>query len=192
MKLNMNRRDALARVALIMGGTVVGANLFLSGCSREAAKNIESLFSPDVIDLLGDVADTILPPTSSPGAKEAGVGEFIPVMVRDCYSQIDQQSMVEGIGKLENSAKSKYNRIFQDLTKAERTELLTEIDKESMYHQKNKGEEEPVHYFYLIKQITLLGYFTSELGATKALRYVAIPGEYIGDYPYKEGDKAWA
>ncbi|WP_460545989.1 gluconate 2-dehydrogenase subunit 3 family protein [Echinicola sediminis] len=188
----MNRRDALARVALIMGGTVVGANLFLSGCSREAAKNIESLFSPDVIDLLGDVADTILPPTSSPGAKEAGVGEFIPVMVRDCYSQIDQQSMVEGIGKLENSAKSKYNRIFQDLTKAERTELLTEIDKESMYHQKNKGEEEPVHYFYLIKQITLLGYFTSELGATKALRYVAIPGEYIGDYPYKEGDKAWA
>ncbi|WP_215223920.1 gluconate 2-dehydrogenase subunit 3 family protein [Echinicola shivajiensis] len=188
----MNRRDALTKVALIMGGTVVGANLFLTGCSREASKTVESLFSPEIIDFLGDISDTILPPTSSPGAKEAGVGEFIPVMVRDCYSQIDQQIIVEGIGKLENSAKSKYNRIFQELTKAERTELLTIIDKESIDHQQKKGVEEPRHYFYLIKQITLLGYFTSELGTTKALRYVAIPGKYIGDYPYKEGDKAWA
>jgi hypothetical protein len=44
----------------------------------------------------------------------------------------------------------------------------------------------------MIKQLTILGYFTSETGATKALRYEAVPGKYDGAYPYKKGDKAWA
>lgn len=188
----MNRREAIARVAWVMGGTVVGANLFLTGCTREATKNVESLFDPDIIDLLGDVADTILPPTSSPGAKEAGVGGFIPVMVRDCYPPEDQKVFVEGLGKLEDGAKAKFHRAFRELEAGERTELLTEIDKEAGEHQRNKKKGDPNHYFSMLKQITLLGYFTSELGATKALRYVPIPGKYIGDYPYKEGDKAWA
>ena len=43
-----------------------------------------------------------------------------------------------------------------------------------------------------MKQLTLFGYFTSKEGATQALRYVAVPGKYVGDYPYKKGDKAWA
>jgi|SRR5690606_13494986 len=188
----MNRREALARVAWIMGGTVIGANLFLEGCTREAGKNVESLFEPATVDFLGDVADTILPPTSSPGAKEAGVGAFIPVMVKDCYTAADQKTFVEGLTTLENASKKQFNRKFQELDANERTELLAAIDKEAKEHQRNKTDEEPNHYFHLFKQLTLLGFFTSELGATKALRYVQIPGRYDGDYPYKKGDKAWA
>jgi hypothetical protein len=48
------------------------------------------------------------------------------------------------------------------------------------------------HYFAMVKQLILFNFFTSELGATKVLRYVAIPGSYDGDFPYKKGDKAWA
>ncbi len=188
----MNRREALARVAWIMGGAVVGANLFLEGCTREAAKNVESLFEPATVDLLGDIADTILPPTSSPGAKEAGVGAFIPVMVKDCYAQDDQKTFVDGLAKLEDAAKEKFGRKFQELDPNERTELLAAIDKQAKDHQRNKTGEDPNHYFHLFKQLTLLGFFTSELGATKALRYVQVPGRYDGDYPYKKGDKAWA
>lgn len=188
----MNRREALARVAWIMGGAVVGANLFLEGCTREAAKNVESLFEPATVDLLGDIADTILPPTSSPGAKEAGVGAFIPVMVKDCYAQDDQKTFVDGLAKLEDAAKEKFGRKFQELDLNERTELLAAIDKQAKDHQRNKTGEDPNHYFHLFKQLTLLGFFTSELGATKALRYVQVPGRYDGDYPYKKGDKAWA
>lgn len=188
----MNRREALARVAWIMGGTVVGANLFLEGCTRKATIDVESLFEPATIDFLGDVADTILPPTGSPGAKEAGVGEFIPVMVKDCYTTDDQKTFVEGLSKLEDVAKEKFGRKFQELSADERTELLAAIDKEAKEHQQRKTDEDPNHYFHLFKQLTLLGFFTSELGATKALRYVQIPGKYDGDYPYKKGDKAWA
>jgi hypothetical protein len=43
-----------------------------------------------------------------------------------------------------------------------------------------------------MKQLTLLGFFTSEPGATKALRHIAVPGKYDGALPYKKGDKAWA
>ena len=188
----MNRREALARVAWIMGGAVVGANLFLEGCTRTATRNVETLFDPETVDFLGDVADTILPPTSSPGAKEAGVGAFIPVMVRDCYTKEQQDIFIDGLNKIDDAAKGKFNKNFQQLNAAERTELLNAIDKEAKDYQKNKGEKDPDHYFNLFKQLTLLGFFTSELGATKALRYVQVPGKYDGDYPYKKGDRAFA
>src|SRR5690606_17757494 len=134
----MNRREALARVAWIMGGAVVGANLFLEGCTREATKDVESLFEPGTVDLIGDIADTILPPTSSPGAKEAGVGSFIPVMVKDCYTPADQQTFVEGLTTLESASKEQFGRKFQELDSNERTELLAAIDKEAKVHQRNK------------------------------------------------------
>ena len=188
----MNRREALTRVAWIMGGTVIGANLFLEGCTREASKTVEGLFEPATVDFIGDIADTILPPTSSPGAKEAGVGDFIPVMVKDCYTEADQKTFVEGLTKLEQASNDKFGRKFQELDASERTTLLAEIDREAKNYQREKKEEDPNHYFHLFKQLTLLGFFTSELGATKALRYVQIPGRYDGDYPYKKGDKAWA
>src|SRR5690606_25128323 len=127
----MNRREALARVAWIMGGAVVGANLFLEGCTRTATKNVESLFDPETVDFLGDVADTILPPTSSPGAKEAGVGAFIPVMVRDCYTKKEQDTFINGLNKIEEAANEKFSKKFQELNKTERTELLNSIDKEA-------------------------------------------------------------
>lgn len=188
----MNRREALSRVAWIMGGTVIGANLFLEGCTRPASKDVESLFKDEQIDYLGDIAETILPQTATPGAKEAGVGAFIPVMVRDCYTKEDQKTFLEGLSKLEESSQSKFGKKFQELTKEDRTALLTEIDKEAKEYAANKKSEDPAHYFSMVKQLTLLGFFTSELGATKAMRYVLIPGRYDGNVPYKKGDKAWA
>jgi hypothetical protein len=70
--------------------------------------------------------------------------------------------------------------------------LLTAIDKEAKEYQAAKQKDDPSHYFTLMKQLTLLGYFTSEIGATQALRYEAVPGRYEGCVPYKKGDKAWA
>ena len=182
----------MTRVAWIMGGTIVGSNLFLAGCTRTVTDNIAHLFEPDTIDLLGNIADTILPPTSTPGAKEAGVGAFIPVMVRDCYTTAEQQVFLDGIDQLNQAAMKTFGRDFQALKADERTELLITADREAKQYQQQRKPEDPAHYFHLIKQLTLLGYFTSEQGATKALRYVQIPGRYDGDYPYKKGDRAWA
>ena len=77
-------------------------------------------------------------------------------------------------------------------TPEQRHDLLVDLDKEMKDYQKSKKETDPTHYFKMVKELTLLGFFTSEVGATKALRYVAVPGKYEGCIPYKKGDKAWA
>jgi hypothetical protein len=200
----MNRRDALSRVALILGGTIVGANIFLEGCKPADKKVMTGLdFQPEDIAYLDEIADTILPTTaSSPGAKAAGVGTFMTVMVKDCYDKREQKIFIEGMNKLQDACTKKYDKNFMESTPEQRHDLLVELDKEQRDHtkqaaekDKNRGdkeEEEPKHYFRLMKELTLLGYFTSEIGATKALRYVEAPGRYEGCVPYKKGDKAWA
>ena len=190
----MNRRDALSRVALILGGTIVGANIFLEGCKPADKKAMTGLdFQPDDIAYLDEVADTILPTTaSSPGAKAAGVGTFMTVMVKDCYEERDQKIFTEGMQKLQDSCKKKNDKNFMECTPQQRHDLLIELDNEQKEFNKNKKKEDPQHYFRMMKELTLLGYFTSEIGATKALRYVESPGKYEACIPYKKGDKAWA
>jgi len=205
----MNRRDAIGRVALLMGGAVIGAEFFVSGCKSGAGK-VEDLFVADNIAFLNEVADTILPTTSSPGAKAANVGHFMAIMVQDCYTPADQKIFMEGVTKLNDASQKKFSNKFMALTPQQRTALLVDLDKEQKDYttkisrdaeadkSKHKDDkaykpiEAPSHYFRMMKQLTLLGYFTSEIGATKALRYIAVPGRYDGNVTYKKGDKAWA
>jgi tRNA A37 N6-isopentenylltransferase MiaA len=185
----MNRREALSRVAIIMGGTVLGAEAFLSGCKTNT-KGIT--LSQDDIAFLDEVAETIIPTTTSPGAKAAKVGDFMKVMVNDCYEEKDQAIFVDGIKKLDEASKKLNSKTFMESTPEQRKTLLESLDKEAKEYQKTAKPEDPKHYFTMMKQLTLSGYFTSEIGATKALRYVAVPGKFVGSYPYKKGDKAWA
>ena len=206
----MNRRDAIGRVALIMGGAVIGAEFFLSGCKPKGASDVADLFTPDNVAYLNEVADTILPTTSSPGAKAANVGAFMGVMVRDCYTPADQKTFIDGLSKLNDATNKKYGSGFVALSDEQRTAILVDLDNEQKKFTEDrnkqlaadalkhkdvkdyKAPELPKHYFRMMKELTLTGYFTSEIGATKALRYIAVPGRYDGCVPYKKGDKAWA
>lgn len=188
----MNRRDALNQVALLLGGSVVGGVAFLGGCRSGGEKAAGLVFTPQQISFLDEVAETILPATDTPGAKAARVGEFMKVMVTDCYEEKDQQIFMAGIPTIDEACRKAHGKGFMEATPAQRTSLLTTLHEEWKAYNKTKKPEDPNHYFGLMKQLTLLGYFTSELGATQALRYVAIPGRYEGCIPYKKGDRAWA
>jgi hypothetical protein len=194
----MNRRDALSRVALILGGTVVGANVFLDGCkpadkkATAATDTVASTFSAEDLAYLDEIAETIIPATDTPGAKAAKVGAFMAVMVNDCYDEKDQKIFKEGMKLLDEACKKKNGKSFMECDAAQRKAILTDIDKEAKDYQASKKKEDSNHYFRLMKELTLLGYFTSEPGATQALRYVAVPGKYEGCIPYKKGDRAWA
>jgi hypothetical protein len=214
----MNRREALSSVALLLGGTIIGAEAFLSGCTN-SSKNPGAAglsFSPDDIAFLDEVGETILPATaSSPGAKEAKIGQFMKTIVNDCYEEKDQKTFVDGMGQLNEASRKKYSKDFISLSETEKHDFLVGLDKDAKDYMKKKGdfdkqqyekeasekakgnttfkrEEMPNHYFTMIKQLTIWGYFTSEPGATKALRYIPVPGRYDGCVPYKKGDKAWA
>ena len=209
----MERREAVKYISILLGGTLVGAEAFLSGCRSSTAKPGE--WTPEDLAFLNEVGETILPQTSTPGAKAANVGQFMSVMVNDCYEEGDQKAFREGMDKLQQESKKRFDRDFLKATPEQRKELLTALDKEARdYQQKvnefnqkenDKEKQETArgnqgykkqrmspHYFALMKQLTLLGYFTSEVGATKALRYNPVPGRYEGCIPYKKGDRAWA
>lgn len=190
----MDRREAITQVGLLLGGTIIGSSIFLEiGCKPSTTKTAAgSFFKADQIAFLNEVGETILPATSSPGAKAAKVGEFMDVMVRDCYTKRDQGIFREGLDRLDDQCKKDQGKSFMECSPAQRTAFLTKMDVKQKAYMKAKTPEQPSHYFRMIKELTLLGFFTSEVGATKALRYVAIPGKYDGDVPYKKGDKAWA
>src|ERR1700733_13376737 len=106
----MNRRDALARVSLLLGGTILGAEAFLSGCNNPPEQKLGVAgmnFSNTDIAFLDEVAETILPATDSPGAKEAKVGEFMTRIVKDCYTEADQKIFLDGMVKLDDASKKK-------------------------------------------------------------------------------------
>lgn len=186
----MNRREAITAVGWMLGGTLVSADLLVACTSRPAKVN--DLFDQDQVAFLDEVGETILPATSTPGAKAANVGAFMAVMVLDCYTPEDQKVFLNGLKKLDEASEKKFGKKFMKLDASKRTALLTAIDAEQKEYMGSKEPDQPSHYFRMMKELTMLGFFTSEVGATQALRYVAVPGRYEGCIDYKKGDRAWA
>ena len=184
----MNRREALTATTALMGSAIIGSQAFLSGCNRTEPK-VEG-FSDDVLTLLDEIGETILPATtSSPGAKASKIGEFMKVIVTDCYSPAEQKTFFEGISVIQQEAKKKYDTSFTKLTDRQKFDMMLSFDQEAQNaSDKNENQE---HFFTMLNQLTVWGFFSSDPGATKALRYVPIPGRYEGCIPYREGEGAW-
>ena len=187
----MERREAVQYISLLLGGTLVGGTAYLTGCKTNTGK--ETKFSNEDIAYLDEISNTILPDTaSSPGAKAAKVGQFMTVMINDCYEEKDQKIFHEGMNKLNEFSKKTYDNSFMKISEQQRHDLLVQLDKEQKEFMKNKKKEESSHYFRMMKELSMLGFFTSEIGSTKARRYIETPGKYDGNFPYKKGDKAFA
>ena len=191
----MQRREALQRVTLILGGTVLGANAFLAGCKSPEDQTGETFTDKDIA-MLDEIAETIIPTTNTPGAKAAKVGAFMTVMVNDCYDAKDQKEFRKGMNSIRDLSDEQFKKSFMEISPEQRLELLKGLDKEQGDAAK-KQKDDPKdnyqkHYFRMMKELTLLGYFTSEIGQTQALRYKPVPGKYEGCVPYTKGDKAWA
>ena len=182
----MDRKEAIQYISILLGGTLVGANSFLSGCKTAG----NDRFTKDDIAYLDEIAETILPETNTPGAKSAQVGQFMTVMVNDCYDEKEQAIIRNGMSTINDLSSKQFRKSFMNISPAQRHELLVQIDNDQKQYTKNKKDEEPVHYFRMMKELTLLGYFTSEPGCKLAKRYMPVPGKYIGCVPYKKGEKA--
>jgi hypothetical protein len=186
----MNRREAVWRIAVLMGGAMVGSEVLLSG-QAIAGKAPTRGFTDDDRALLDEIGETIVPATDIPGAKAVGIGAFMTMMVTDCYNDRQHAVFLEGLGKINDACRAKFGTAFMDSTPAQRTELANALDPEQMAYNKTKSKDEPAHYFRMMKELAILGYFTSEIGCTQAVKYIEVPGAFHGDVPYKKGDRAW-
>jgi len=199
-QLTFDRREALKRVTMLLGGAaLVGSGALWQACSKENSgvsqqgdPGTQKPFSPADVSFLDEVADTILLETKAPGAKAAQTGAFMALMVRDCYDDRDQKVFRDGMAQLDDASKKANGKSFMASTPEQRTALLTSLDKEQKTYMDAKQHDQPAHYFRMMKELALLGYFTSEIGCTKAQRYIESPGHFEACAPYKPGDRAWA
>ena len=193
----MNRREALAAVSALLGGSIVGSQSFLAGRALPDTSQpgaFEGLLGAGEMRLLDEIGETILPTTAdSPGAKAAKIGEFMNLIVTDCYSPEDQLVFQVGLQKVKSKVAEQFGRSFMKLEPEQRHAFLLTLEAETEVYHSFRGPDDPeTHYYRMIKELTLWGYFTSEIGATQALMYIAVPGRYEGCVPYEEGGKAWA
>jgi Gluconate 2-dehydrogenase subunit 3 len=213
----LNRRDALQRVAFLMGGVVSAPTMvaMLEGCKSSTATEATNAafgFSADQKSLVSEIAEMIIPKTTTPGAKDAKVGEFIELMLKDCYTSKQQEIFSKGLTAVEEAAKKASGKSFVESSNEQKTAILKQFEALSneeiakskseakikdaetglMKESKSKKDETPPPFFRLMKELTLLGYFTSEQGAKNALAYVQVPGKYVGCVKMEKGQKAWA
>jgi hypothetical protein len=185
----ISRKEAIQRAVLLMGGIIVGAHTLLR--AEVSAPMHTYNFTDSNIELLDEIADIIIPATDIPGAKAVNSGAFISMFVKDCYSAEEARIFSEGLNQFSELCVKSQGKSFLSCSAAERIEIITQLDKENKQHKLKAKPAALSHYFGMIKELTLLSYYTSEVGATQALRYMEVPGYFNGSFPYKKGDRAW-
>lgn len=193
----MNRREALRRTAWIMGGAVSAPAIMgiLKGCAAKPTVDWKPVFlSQDQAVLVSEVAEIIIPKTDTPGAKETGVPAFIDLMLKDVYSKEDQDRYLQGLKDFDEAAKKEYGDPFIELSPEQQTAFVKKVHDEAIAEEKSDKKPEKRPFILMTKELTMLGFFTSEAGATKVLQYEAVPGSYKGCIPLSEAGngRTWA
>lgn len=189
----MDRREALSMVSLVCGGTIAGAAGFLSGCKENKPKSIMGILDNSQQNILEELAETILPKTSnSPGAKDVEIGKFANRIVTDCYTENEQNELIDGLLKLDEISQLNYNDKFIKLSIVDKNELILKLESESKTSNQTRQNEAPPHYYSMMKQLSVWGYLSSEIVGTKVMRFVPIPGRFEGCIPYETGEKVFS
>jgi hypothetical protein len=204
MQLPISRREAVLKLAVLMGASLVGPRLFALGAARPAeiiiAPPHPPVFTAADYPLLDEIGETIIPATDIPGAKAVGIGAFIAMMVHDCYTPRVQAAVRAGVDQLAANYAKRHRENFVGGRAEHRTAFLNELDAEqrkytAAHHRPSVPDADlfdktPVpHYFRVLRELTILGYYSSEIGSTQAVKYLEVPGRYDGDVPYRKGDE---
>jgi len=178
---DLTRRQMVQRMALAIGGTLIAPTVLLESCSFDPDT---TMAGPARLAILDAIAETIIPRTTTAGARDARTGAFIDVMIRDCYYPDMQEKLNAGIQEIAVEGKKAIDRPFEEASQMEREEFLRGYDK--------AAHKDGDHFFRTIKDLTLLCYFTSEEAATDGVvNYNPIPTRYDGCAPVDENTKVF-
>lgn len=216
----MNRRDALMRVAALAGATMslpglmspTLADTLEASATRRALTGKPVFFTADQDATVAELADTIIPTTDTPGAKAAKVNEIIDVILKDCYKEDDQKRFLDGLTQANKLSQDSFGKAFVQLDPTQRIDIVKKLEADDKQLraqmapakaaakvensqadlQMPEAKKRYTPFYSMLKDLTLTGYFTSEIGCTQALAYVKDPGRYDGCVTLKPGQKAWA
>jgi len=197
----MNRREVLQRSAAVLGYTLTGPILagLMSGCKAKPELGYKpQLFNEDQAILVGELADIIIPRTDTPGAKDVGVPAFIDGMVFEVYPAEARENFMKGLAAFQADAKKEYGDDFAECTTEQKNAFVkkqhdalagSKTESQAWYKSGGNGAKP---FILEMKELTLVGYFTSEVGATQTLQYNQVPGPFKGCVPLTEVGKTWA
>lgn len=177
----MKRRQATGNIAALMGAMLISPAIFEACRNAEENPHLGITLKKDEVIFLDELADTMIPDTpDSPGAKAAGNGKEMAAILRNCYKAEDGKAFVALLREINELSRKQFGKDFINLTYDERIQVLA---------PKDQLKEET---YVKLKELVVFVYFTSEIGMTRALRYMEVPATYDGCMDLKEGDKAWA
>lgn len=174
----MKRRNALKSLSLLIGGTITLPAWAANWNPNNLPIKGNAIFSPEQENLLAELAETIIPATNTPGAKELGVHRFIFTMLTDCYDKTEQLRFISGLNELENMVKAAYGKSFTLLNKADRLDVLQTREAAAKLTPTEKNA-----FFPYLKNLVIQGYLSSEYVMKDVFKYELVPSRYHGCVP---------
>lgn len=190
----MDRRQALQRAGLVLGYAISAPVIagIMNGCKSTPDLTYKPVFfTEEQAGLVSEVTAIIIPKTDTPGAKEVGVPAFIDQLIKQCYKKEDQDRFIAGLAEFDEGAKKAYGDSFLDLETAKQKEYVKKTHDAALDASK-AGTVKDKPFILMVKELTVVGFYTSEEGASKILQYAPVPGAFHGCVPMAEVGKTWA
>ena len=199
----MNRREVIQRAAAVLGYAIAGPALtgVLNGCKAAPDQPfIPEFFTRDQASLVAALTEIIIPRTDTPGAIDAGVPMFIDRMLKEVYPKEGQDAFLKNLATFDEGARKAYGNSFLDCSDQEQIDYFKKEHNGALQNKTgagssgwwNAGVKDNKPFILELKELTLLGFFTSKPGATQVLQHNQVPGPYKGCVPLKDVGKAWA
>lgn len=195
----VSRRELLRRLSSILGVTVAAPALtsILQACGDGEQRQESAEFSGEARQQrLAAICETVIPTTDTPGAIAAGVPDFIAGIVGEVYDAPTRAEFIASFDAFQGRCDAALGMAFTAATDEERLELLQSLNEQLRVQPKAARPDaftyEDVQLFRTLKELTVVAYFKSEIGATRVLQYDPIPGAYRGCVPLSEVGKTWA
>jgi gluconate 2-dehydrogenase gamma chain len=183
-----------ALAAPTIAGVLAGCGDTRAPASGSSAALPRAL-SPEQEQLVAAIADVILPSTDTPGARDAGVSQFIDRMLADYHTADARKQFVDGLARLDARARAAHGQPFTSCTAAQQFALVDALDAQlfgaSTGGPARDADHDPRGFYGVLKELTIAGYYTSEIGATKELR-VNPMGNWRANVPYSQLGSSWS
>ena len=197
-KESINRRNAIKKTTMLLGYSISAATIagIMNGCKvdpKVVANGIEnwtpSFLSKKEGQLVAQIAECIIPKTATPGSIDVGVHSFIDIYLSDNVNEADQTTFKESINLIESNCKNETSKSFLECSSSEKNDFLKKVEAKAKKKTDTNPEAKP--FWFTIKELTFLGYFTSEEGAKQFLKYDPIPGNYESCIPLEQVGGTW-
>ena len=188
----MNRREILKLLSISLGASLTPSIEVAALSFKPKATKVKGLWTNYQRETAHLCAELIMPQTETPSALQVGVGDFIDFVVNSWFTKEERKKFLRGLDEINRVSSKKYDSTFLSLSEAKRTELLNQIEANGSENRASRRDMLAHSSFLKLKELTVVGYYTSEIGLKAERAYVPMPGKYDGFFRFDQVGKQWA